>query len=111
MPFVRLKDEEAIASRNLPVWCRSIESEHATHERVVQEELLGCKSCTKEEGRSSGVGFQERASNPSKLLRLRAVGVSVGVKALGVILYAVVIYIVIFSLGLSVRVHNIVNKF
>jgi hypothetical protein len=36
----------------------------------------------RDEGRSFGVGFQERASNHSKLLRLRAVVVSVGVKAL-----------------------------
>ena len=60
------------------------ESAPQAHERVVQEELLGCKSCTKDEGRSFGVGFQERASNHSKLLRSRAVVVSVGVKALGI---------------------------
>lgn len=35
----------------------------------------------KDEGRSLEVGFQERASNHPKLLRLRAVVVSVGVKA------------------------------
>lgn len=35
----------------------------------------------KDEGRPLGVGFQERASNHPKLLRLRAVVVSVGVKA------------------------------
>jgi hypothetical protein len=42
-----------------------------------------CISCTRDEGRPFGVGFQERASNHSKLLRSRAVVVSVGVKALG----------------------------
>ena len=42
-----------------------------------------CISCMRDEGRPFGVGFQERASNHSKLLRLRAVVVSVGVKASG----------------------------
>jgi len=42
-----------------------------------------CISCTRDEGRPFGVGFQERASNHSKLLRSKAVVVSVGVKALG----------------------------
>jgi hypothetical protein len=56
-----------------------------------------CISCTRDEGRPFGVGFQERASNHSKLLRSiqerasnhskllrsRAVVASVGVKALG----------------------------
>ncbi len=42
-----------------------------------------CRSCMRDEGRSFGVGFQEQASNHSKLLRLRVVVVSVGVKALG----------------------------
>ena len=36
-------------------------------------------------GRPSGVGFQERASNHPKLLRSRAVVVSIGVKASGII--------------------------
>jgi hypothetical protein len=36
----------------------------------------------RDEGRPFGVGFQERASNHSKPLRLRTVVVSVGVKAL-----------------------------
>ena len=36
----------------------------------------------RDEGRPFGVGFQERAPNHSKLLRLRTVVVSVGVKAL-----------------------------
>ena len=42
-----------------------------------------CISCTKDEGRPFGVGFQEQASNHSKLLRSRAVVVSVGVRARG----------------------------
>ena len=42
-----------------------------------------CISYMGDEGRPFGVGFQERASNHSKLLRSRAVVVSVGVKALG----------------------------
>ena len=42
-----------------------------------------CISCTRDEGRPFGVGFQERASNHSKLLRSKAVVASVGVKALG----------------------------
>jgi hypothetical protein len=33
-----------------------------------------CIRCTGDEGRPFGVGFQEQASNPSKLLRSRAVG-------------------------------------
>ena len=40
-----------------------------------------CRSYTEDEGRSLGVGFQERASNHPKLLRSRVVVVSVGVKA------------------------------
>jgi hypothetical protein len=40
----------------------------------------------RDEGRPFGVGFQERASNHPKLLRLRAVVVSVGVKALRIYL-------------------------
>jgi len=35
---------------------------------------LLCISCTGDEGRSFGVGFQERASNHSKLPRSKAVG-------------------------------------
>jgi hypothetical protein len=41
-----------------------------------------CISCTRDEGRSFGVGFQEQAPNHSKLLRSKAVVVSVGGKAL-----------------------------
>jgi RNA-directed DNA polymerase len=41
-----------------------------------------CRSCTRDEGRPFGVGFQERAPNHSKLLRSKAVVVSIGVKAL-----------------------------
>ena len=41
-----------------------------------------CRSCTRDEGRPFGVGFQERAPNHSKLLRSKAVVVSVGVKVL-----------------------------
>jgi hypothetical protein len=37
----------------------------------------------RDEGRSFGVGFQKWAPNHSKLLRSKAVVVSVGVKALG----------------------------
>jgi hypothetical protein len=43
-----------------------------------------CNSCTKDEGEwPFGVGFQERASNHSKLLRTKAVVVSVGAKFRG----------------------------
>ena len=40
-------------------------------------------SCTKDEGRPLGIGFQEQAPNHSKLLRLRGVVVSVGGKRQG----------------------------
>ena len=40
-----------------------------------------CISYMRDEGRPFGVGFQKQASNHSKLLRLRAVVASVGVKA------------------------------
>ena len=40
------------------------------------------KSCTRDEGRSFELGFQKRASNHLKLLRLRGVVVSVEGKAL-----------------------------
>ena len=40
-----------------------------------------CTSCAIDEGRPLGIGFQEQVSNHSKLLRLRAVVVSVGAKA------------------------------
>jgi hypothetical protein len=42
-----------------------------------------CTSCTGDEGRSFGIGFQEQVPNHSKLLRSRAVVVSIGVKATG----------------------------
>jgi hypothetical protein len=40
-----------------------------------------CRSCTGDEGRPFGVGCQERAPNHAKLLRSKAVVVSIGVKA------------------------------
>jgi hypothetical protein len=41
------------------------------------------ESCVEDEGRPFGAGFQEQASNRPMLLQLRAVVVSVGVKASG----------------------------
>ena len=52
-----------------------IESAPQAHRRKVHESTNQlCISCTGDEDRPFGVGFQEQASNPSKLLRSRAVG-------------------------------------
>src|SRR3954451_19321340 len=46
-------------------------------------EQTGYTSCAGDEGRPLGIGFQERVPNHSKLLRSRAVVVSVGGKVQG----------------------------
>lgn len=55
---------------------RSTHRAPQAHERRLKEnELnLSCISCTGDEGRPFEVGFQEQASNHSKLLRSKAVG-------------------------------------
>ena len=53
------------------------------HKKEVRHELTDCvESCARDEGRPFGVGLQGQAPNHAKLLRLRAVVVSIGVKAM-----------------------------
>src|SRR2546422_5356578 len=59
------------------LWCAA-----ETHGKGVQFED-DCVVKLRDEGRALGTGFQEQVSNHSKLLRLRAVVVSVGGKAQG----------------------------
>jgi hypothetical protein len=62
----------------------SIESAPQAHGKEVQDELTGlCISCTGDEGRPFGVGFQEQAPNHSKPLRSRAVGGEHGSQSVG----------------------------
>ena len=59
----------------------SVPQAHSEEGSVRTDELW--RSCTEDEGRPLGVGFQERASNHPKLLCSRDTVVSVGVKASG----------------------------
>jgi hypothetical protein len=64
---------------------RTVECVPQAHGKEVEYELTDCEqSYMEDEGRSLGVGFQEQASNHPKLLRSRAVVVSVGAKVQGV---------------------------
>ena len=64
---------EQILKDNRQHWSiESVPQAHRTEVRLWTDRLW--QSYTEDEGRSLEVGFQERASNHSKLLRLRAVG-------------------------------------
>jgi len=66
-------DAERIAHAVRSHWeIESVPQAHSKEGPQWPDELW--RSCTEDEGRSLGVGFQERASNHPKLLRSRAVG-------------------------------------
>ena len=75
-------DAEKIAHAVRSHWeVESVPQAHSEEGSVRTDELW--RSCTEDEGRPLGVGFQERASNHPKLLCSRDMVVSVGVKASG----------------------------